>query len=383
MNSSRPSRPSRRGATIALLLAGIAVGALLCEGAIRMLYGDKFGARPGFYIGDDKLGWRPTPNLDHTFYGSDFEIDVVTDGDGYRLGALGAVDDDARLFVLSGDSFTFGWGVSTRQSYASHLDEALHAASDGEARAVNLGVGAYGLFQSFDRLGRFLVDREGANVVAILVQHSPNDPTDNFNKLGYHLEMWKTADKAKSRSPLHVVNVVAFAREAMHSKEQAPTEGERHPYLQDMLFGYDRLGRYVPLPETVVVHDMMLSLAGLSDADTDAELTLRRGSLTDRQRAFMAAAINIFNRMGLGAGVPVFHMAIYTSPSWYVGELEALIGQSVGVAEGAVVNWGRVPATGSYDGEVLNAHGGGHYTPELNAFWAADVHRRLTAHGLR
>ena len=41
--------------------------------------------------------------------------------------------------MLCGDSFTFGWGVSTNDTCASALDKLIDEHSDHRARVVNLG----------------------------------------------------------------------------------------------------------------------------------------------------------------------------------------------------------------------------------------------------
>ena len=141
---------------IFLSLAAVMLTLLLCEVVVRAYYGEKFGKRPGFYVGDNKLGWKPAPNLNHTFFGSDFNIKIETNENGHRLGKLGKIDFNADLVILCGDSYTFGWGVSTNETFASYLDEMLFESSKGDVRVVNLAVGGYGTFQNIFRLIDFL-----------------------------------------------------------------------------------------------------------------------------------------------------------------------------------------------------------------------------------
>jgi len=153
----------------ALVLISIIAALIVTEVVVRIAYGDKFGRRPAFYVGDPKLGWSPAPHLDNTFYGSDFSIHVSTDSEGYRLGALGEADYSAPLIALCGDSYAFGWGVSTDETFASYLDEMMYTASGRRIRLVNLGVGGYGTMQEAGRLSRFLQAHGEVNLKAILV----------------------------------------------------------------------------------------------------------------------------------------------------------------------------------------------------------------------
>ena len=105
----------------------VVVVLLLCVGmaelGLRVVYRGKFGKRPGFFVGDQQLGWRPAANLNHTFFGTDFTMHVRTDAEGFRLGVLGEVDLSKELIVVAGDSYTFGWSVDTGETFASYLDE--------------------------------------------------------------------------------------------------------------------------------------------------------------------------------------------------------------------------------------------------------------------
>lgn len=101
-------------------------------------------------------------------YGPDYSSTVRTDAEGHRLGSLGEVEYDKKLIVLCGDSFTFGWGVSTEETFASYLDEIVHRVSGGTHRVVNLGVGGYGTFQYYFRLKYLLANHPNAQIAAVI-----------------------------------------------------------------------------------------------------------------------------------------------------------------------------------------------------------------------
>lgn len=92
---------------------------IAAESLIRLMHGDKYGLRPVFYDRHETLGWAPAPSLDDTFYGRDFSMAIKTDEDGYRLGVRDWTEPAPRYVVLLGDSWTFGWGVSTENAFAS------------------------------------------------------------------------------------------------------------------------------------------------------------------------------------------------------------------------------------------------------------------------
>src|SRR5512132_1553295 len=123
---ARVTRTQKRSAS-PLAIAGLVVAALVVafvvgEVAVRLIYGAKYRPRPVFGVGDTRLGWKPGPKLDDTFYGPDYSVHIRTDADGYRLGSLGEIDYSKELVVLLGDSYGFGWGLSTDDTFASRLD---------------------------------------------------------------------------------------------------------------------------------------------------------------------------------------------------------------------------------------------------------------------
>ena len=149
---SRSWRPA--ALRTALVLISISFCWLAGELFVRNLYEGKYAQRPFLFKSDSNLGWAPNEDLDHTFYGSDFQMSIKTDADGYRIGSLDDWRQAEDLIVVSGDSYTFGWGVSNEETLVDELDRLINE-NDGERRVVNLGVGGYGTSQSAIRLREF------------------------------------------------------------------------------------------------------------------------------------------------------------------------------------------------------------------------------------
>jgi hypothetical protein len=363
----------RVAGTFVLAILGLLIALVLGELAVRGWYGEKFGKRPGFFIGDDRLGWKPAPELEHMFFGPDYSIRVATDADGYRLGALGGVGFDEKLVVLCGDSFTFGWGVSTGETFASYLDELLYDASGGSIRAVNLGVGGYGTFQHCDRLQGLLANHPNAGIHSVIVIHAQNDATDNLRNLGYHLGQWTSETKIKERSWSHLINLLGYARLRFAGREAATTlEAAGDDYLQDMLFAYEPTKKTL-IPRVIEVGGETVKLHDLSLADFDAAETLRRKALSRVQQEMMVLALKCIHKALEEHNTPIIHAFIYTNEDWYVEAVGKLIERSLWTRDDRVVNVGRIPKKGEYAKRVNTGHSGGHYNAEFNRYWARRV----------
>jgi len=369
---------------VTLSLVSMLVAAALGEAAVRVICGGKFGPRPAFIVGDNHLGWKPAPNLDDTFYGPDYDIDIRTDADGYRLGARGDVDYTKDLVVLCGDSYAFGWGVSTDQTFASYLDQLLDQESSARARVVNLGVGGYGILQSCDCLEEFFKNHPSAHVRTVLVQHCVNDPADNSRSVGYHVGMWETQNRSKPRSRLHLVNLIAYASLMTGQNRRSQVDVQmNHPYLQDMLESYERKGRWVHYPEQAVIGNQQIKfdVANLKH-DVKPEDLLARGQLSRMQSDLMFASLGCIHEACAARGVTVVHTFISTTPDWYVQEVTKLALDSAKLEQCRAVATGRVPRPEAYGGAITNDHSGGHFNGEYNRFWAkavADVLRDVAS----
>ncbi|MFQ5511142.1 MAG: hypothetical protein ACE5EO_04770 [Candidatus Krumholzibacteriia bacterium] len=359
-----------------LAVLALLVALALAEGALRVAYGDKFGRRPGFIIGHQVLGWEPAPNLDHTFYGSDFAMEIRTDAEGHRLGALGEVAADDELIILCGDSNVFGWGVGTTETCASDLDERVHGASGGRVRVVNLGVPGYGTLQSHLRLAEFLADHASARIAAVFIVHAPNDPIDNVNSIGYHIGAWKVVDRQlKARSRSHLVNFAAYSWSIIKLKinpprhETSDTGAIVHPYLRDIDFAFDTV---LPktLPRSVTMNGRPVALDSISAEDYSKTRTFKRRTLTRTQRDLMREGVTSFHRLLAGRGLKLFHIILPTAADWYAGEVMGLLEQTEPSAGNDVEVLGKYPDISRYPKPYMNAHSGRHYTPEFNRYWA-------------
>ncbi len=394
---SGDQKPSRRRIflknlfnKIGLIFLSILFSLVLAEVALRVVYGEKFSQRPGFFIGDKVLGWKPAANLDHTFFGPDYNIKVKTDGDGYRLGTLNEVGYEKELVLLFGDSFTFGWGVSNNETMASYLDEQVHRSSLGRMRVVNLGVGGYGTIQHVDRLRAFLENHTTSRIKCVIIQHCMNDSADNPKTIGYHAKTYQTVPKSGNNNWFHLINfsrytVEKFKRRANRTDPESKQDSIRDPYLQDRLWSYERVGLRIGLPREVFVGRLKVRLEGvLSAADKNVAETLTRQSLTNLQKELLFSSFDYLNellRREKRDEVKIFHMFLYTDPEWYAEQVTELLEKAGGTQDERVVVLGRVPG-GEYEKPIHNLHSGGHYNPEFNEYWAASLLTLLKEHGV-
>ena len=390
----RPRPASRPGGRWkrALQNAGLTVGVIVLllaafEVFLRAAFDGKYGKRPSFFIPAPVLGWECTANLDDTFYGSDMSIRVKTDEYGYRLGRLGKVDFRKRLVVLAGDSNVFGWGVSTEETAASYLDEMVSNASGGEARVVNLGVGGYGTLQYFVRIRDLIEKHPGARIAAVVVVHAPNDAVDNVNTVGYYFGAWKVQRReAPSRSPLHVMNLLSFAIQVLKdwraSSGRVSEEGKKlHPYLQDNLFSFD-----TQLPRTlhpeITLNGRTISFRTVTEEDWMADRTFERGSFTQIQRDMMLASVGMIDSLLTGRDARLFHVVIPTAPEWFANGIADVVKETPPLSDGRSGFYGKLLDPDKYEGQVLNQHAGGHYTPAFNKAWAETVFELLRSQGV-
>ena len=372
------SRFRQYSQNVGLMIAALVVALVASETILRLVYGDKFGRRPTFSIPDDKLGWKTSPNLHHTFYGPDFRMDIRTDIDGYRLGVIGEVDYSKKIVVVLGDSNAFGWGVSTASTFPSHLDEQLYEKSGGSLRVVNLGVPGYGTFQSVLRFKYFLEKHPEARVAAVVFIHSQNDPADNLNALGYQLGIWRVKNsQTKERSRYHIVNFIAYAHRILRRNQlpesRAPDDIDTiDPFSEDMFFTH-QIDSPKAVPSKISFGGTIVNLEGLTREDSFAETLLERKYLTAPQRDIFRAAIQSLYAISETRVEQLFHIISPHSPAWIENEFLQVLGTTPADAGIHVHVLGRYPPIQGFDKEILNRHSGRHFTPDFNEFWADAV----------
>ncbi len=400
---------------ILLTVLGLCLAIVLGELVIRGYYGDKFSKRPAFYGPSQNLGWAPAANLNHRFHGADFVTHIRTDKNGYRLGAMGDVDYKDELIVLCGDSFTFGWGVSTGETFASYLDEIVAEYTDGRTRVVNLAVGGYGTWQYQVRLQQFNERYPQADVAAVIVFHCMNDATDNFATIGYTHGSWTTVPMANDMSRWHLLNFLNYTRDRLRPPEpvpesvqiaikrsksarkmlQGPPSNRPHTVVdpppidtvmaspdpgvpvttepevvvEDILWRYE-IGERPPLMEKIGLGADSVNISKKASKDTSPRRLLKRKSLTKLQREVYCLANKAIHQTAASMGCFALHGYVYTTEDWYIYEVDSLISEATTSRRYIL---GQIPAKNSFEGTVLNNHSGKHYTPELNRFWAEQL----------
>jgi hypothetical protein len=367
----RSATPTPTWKKVALLVVTTLLMSVVVESFVRVHFGGRYGTRPRFRVADAKLTWKPGANIDSLFYGPDYTVHVRTDGDGYRLGRLGEPSGDEGLVLLSGDSYAFGWGVSTEETAASFLDEMLHEESGGETRLVNLGVGGYGIFQSAGRLQQFLDDRPDADVRAVVFVHFGNDAADNARAdtlatyLGYR-RLVDPGSPIQNATPSHLVNLVLHWRD---SRSQVDAR-----IFAEFPTGATWEGE---LPDRFRVGTTEFQRKQIVEEGHDHRLTLKRKSLAEFEIALMRESIAALHEAARGRGIPIHHTFVVTDPEWYVEAVSRIVeeapahGNEIRVA-------GSVPAVRPPGMKrVKNRHKGGHFTPEMNRAWAAGLYELL------
>lgn len=381
-NSRARQRRRRILAVAGLALASVLFAAVLGEAVVRIRYGPKFRPRAVFGVGDTHLGWKPSSNLDDTFYGPDYSIHIRTDRDGYRLGKLGEVDYTKHLIVLLGDSYAFGWGLSTDDTFASQLDALLSEESGGGTRLVNLGVGGYGILQSADRLGAFLHAHPQARVPFVIQQHCMNDAVDNLRSLGYHLGMWEVQPVERPRSRSHLLNMVTYARSFRRGANTPAMKEASDPDGADMLWSYQRKGARVEMPSRVEVGGQKIYIDPKTFGESlKGETPSRKDALSSTQRDLMTGSLNELHGLCVRRGITVVHTFIASTPVWYVDEVSALASASAAATGCRVIMTGMVPSEDASARSIRNENSAGHFNAEFSRFWAQRMAQLLGENG--
>jgi hypothetical protein len=139
----------------ALSLFGLGIALLLGEAAVRWLH---LGPLPlTVFRPHPTRMFALAPGREVQFVDEDFSTRVAISRDGLRNPPLAPPETAGRPRVLAlGDSFTFGYGVETAESWPARLQAALREDGLPRAEVINAGVVAYAPDQQLDLLRELL-----------------------------------------------------------------------------------------------------------------------------------------------------------------------------------------------------------------------------------
>jgi lysophospholipase L1-like esterase len=158
---------------------------------------------------------------------------------GLRGPDIGARQPGEIRILVTGDSYTFGFGMSEREDFASVLRDELRERSPGNAVSViNCGVTGYGPWQE-----RILMEERGLPLdpdVAILQLYPANDGWNSLEKLGRRLPAYHKAQ----------IEFIEYWRNRTHWVMSSETWLRRHWYSYHIMRTRFR-DETISLPELV------------------------------------------------------------------------------------------------------------------------------------
>lgn len=161
--------------SLVLLVAAVAVGAMLAEGAAQF-YAYKIVKRGKLFQPDEELGWSLLPNNRLTRSNHDGEPWYIeTDAQGVRGASAWPADAPRRMLVL-GDSFAFGEGIDLDERFDTLIQEQIP-----DLAIVNLGVMGYGTDQQLIR-ARSWIDQLRKDDILLILTYS----NDFFDVVSTH-----------------------------------------------------------------------------------------------------------------------------------------------------------------------------------------------------
>ena len=106
---------------------------------------------------DPLLGFRSSPNFTGRLTRPDFDVAVVTDAVGHRIGPAPEQDKGGLRILAAGNSITFGWGVDAEQAWPAVLQVELGSRSSRGVVVTNAGVSGYNL----DQVAQLIIQEAG------------------------------------------------------------------------------------------------------------------------------------------------------------------------------------------------------------------------------
>ncbi len=152
---------------VALLLGSVVLTVGLGELAVRWIRPQQLRRPANLYRPLDSLGYGHLPNLRVRINTGERPVDLITDQDGYRVGAAGRGEGDVRVLVV-GDSFMEAIEVPYDESLAGLLEARLPSALGRAVAVRDAGVSGYDPSQYLVTTARALAhERFSAVLVSI------------------------------------------------------------------------------------------------------------------------------------------------------------------------------------------------------------------------
>ena len=144
-DAARPRRVTLIALTGNLVIACVSLGlaAGVAELVVRLVAPQQLVIkRPDIWRGLDTLGWGHRPDVNTTINTGERTVRVLTDRDGFRVGAAGRTEGKRRILLL-GDSFMEAFQVEYEQSLAGLLEARVAARLGAPVAIRNTGVGGW------------------------------------------------------------------------------------------------------------------------------------------------------------------------------------------------------------------------------------------------
>lgn len=190
--------------TAAFLIAGIII-LVIVEGLssvvflVGRLVRDRTIAEERYARYDPELGWASPPNLDlPDFYGPGSFLRTNAQGFRNDRDTSRTVPPGSRRAICSGDSFTFGYGVSNDQTWCQRLAGLVPG-----LETINMGQGGYGIDQAFlwyRRDGAILEHQ--AQLFAFITHDFVRMQSDHFIRYGKPLLRLRAGDLEVTNVPV-------------------------------------------------------------------------------------------------------------------------------------------------------------------------------------
>ena len=231
-------------------MGAVIAGALIVEGAARVLRPLADSPEHRFWRYDPELGWSHHPNEQGVF-----ESERVGYRGAVKLDSIGARDNQngvrgpfARTILVVGDSVTAGFEVDGNQTFCSLLEKKL--SRDGKRyRVVNAGVRGYGTDQAYWMAKRLIPIVKPDIVLYLYVW---NDLTDNVTIKNFYRDYSKPVFVLDGAAKLRTLNLPAatmpkgsydfayFDRDVKHVTGEFDTSGPID-WLRGHLRSYETL----------------------------------------------------------------------------------------------------------------------------------------------